>query len=261
MATPPPRFDDGAAYERFMGGWSREAGAIFLDWLSPAPGLAWADIGCGNGVFTGLVCQRARPARVEAIDVSEGQLAFARTRPEAACATFRQGDAMALPYPDAAFDIAVMTLVIVFLPDPARGVAEMRRIVRPGATVATYIWDVAAGGFPAQPVWAALALLGAPQPVPPQAGAAGVEALEALWRGAGLLDIRQRAISITRRFADFETYWQACQDSTSIRAALAALAPAEAAKARAHAQSLVQTLPDGSVAVDAHANAIRGRVG
>ena len=134
-------------------------------------------------------------------------------------------------------------------------------LVRPGATVATYIWDVAAGGFPAQPVWAALALLGAPQPVPPQAGAAGVEALEALWRGAGLLDIRQRAISITRRFADFETYWQACQDSTSIRAALAALAPAEAAKARAHAQSLVQMLPDGSVAVDAHANAIRGRVG
>jgi ubiquinone/menaquinone biosynthesis C-methylase UbiE len=50
-------------------------------------------------------------------------------------AEFRQGDAMALPFPDNSFDLAVMALVIFFVPDPAKGVAEMVRVVSPGGTV------------------------------------------------------------------------------------------------------------------------------
>ena len=49
---PQIRFNDGAAYERMMGVWSRIAGEVFLDWVAPAKGLTWADIGCGNGAFT-----------------------------------------------------------------------------------------------------------------------------------------------------------------------------------------------------------------
>jgi hypothetical protein len=45
MADQPIRFDDGAAYERFMGKWSRLAGETFLDWLAPQPGLRWLDVG------------------------------------------------------------------------------------------------------------------------------------------------------------------------------------------------------------------------
>ncbi len=52
MAATPIKFDDGASYERMMGVWSRIAGANFLDWVAPAPGLRWIDIGCGNGAFT-----------------------------------------------------------------------------------------------------------------------------------------------------------------------------------------------------------------
>ena len=51
------RFDDGAAYERVMGTWSRLAGDIFLDWLAPRSGLRWIDIGCGNGAFTELLVE------------------------------------------------------------------------------------------------------------------------------------------------------------------------------------------------------------
>ena len=54
MAMQPIRFDDGDAYERLMGIWSGIVGLAFLDWLSPAPGQRWADIGCGNGAFTEL---------------------------------------------------------------------------------------------------------------------------------------------------------------------------------------------------------------
>src|SRR5262247_4224626 len=94
------RVDDGAAYERAMGRWSQLAGAIFLDWLAPPAGLRWLDVGCGNGAFTELLVERCSPATVQGIDPSEAQLAFARTRPAARVAQFRQGDALALPFPD-----------------------------------------------------------------------------------------------------------------------------------------------------------------
>ncbi len=142
MGEPAIRFDDGAAYERMMGVWSRLAGEIFLDWLAPRARLRWIDVGCGNGAFTELLAERCAPVEVQGIDPSDAQLAFARARPAARVAEFRQGDAMALPFPDNRFDAAVMALVIFFVPDPEKGVAEMVRVVRPGGTVATYAWDV-----------------------------------------------------------------------------------------------------------------------
>ena len=147
MVEQKIRFDDGAAYEQMMGIWSRFAGEIFLDWLAPLPGLRWIDVGCGNGAFTELLVERCAPVEVQGIDPSEGQLAFARTRPASRVAEFRQGDAMALPFPADRFDAAVMALVLVFVPDPAKGIAEMVRVVSPGGTVATYMWDMLGGGI------------------------------------------------------------------------------------------------------------------
>ncbi|HSM41082.1 MAG TPA: class I SAM-dependent methyltransferase, partial [Afifellaceae bacterium] len=88
------RFEDGAAYERMMGTWSRLAGRVFLDWLAPSQSLRWIDIGCGNGAFTELIVDRCAPAEVHGIDPSEDQLAFAHRRPAGRVAKFRQGDAM-----------------------------------------------------------------------------------------------------------------------------------------------------------------------
>jgi hypothetical protein len=56
----PIRFDDGAAYERMMGAWSQLVGQVFLDWLSPATGQRWIDVGCGNEDCGG----HARPEQV-----------------------------------------------------------------------------------------------------------------------------------------------------------------------------------------------------
>lgn len=112
MTEQQIRFDDGAAYERMMGVWSQLAGEQFLDWLAPAVGQRWIDAGCGNGAFTELIVQRCAPTSVDGVDPSEGQLAFARTRPASRIARFKQGDAMVLPYADKSFDVAVMALVI-----------------------------------------------------------------------------------------------------------------------------------------------------
>ena len=152
MSAPTIKFDDGAVYERMMGKWSGLAGRAFIDWLSPPPNLRWVDIGCGNGAFTQLLVEHCAPMTVEGVDPSEGQLAFARERLATPVAKFRQGDAMALPFPDGTFDAAVMALVVFFIPEPPRGVAEMARVVRPGGLAAAYIWDIVSGGGPSETV-------------------------------------------------------------------------------------------------------------
>ncbi|HET9616035.1 MAG TPA: SAM-dependent methyltransferase, partial [Pseudolabrys sp.] len=65
------RFDDGAAYERMMGAWSRLLGEVFLDWLAPKAGQSWLDVGCGNGAFSELIVTRTAPGAVDGIDPSE----------------------------------------------------------------------------------------------------------------------------------------------------------------------------------------------
>jgi len=113
MADEQIRFDDAAAYEDFMGKWSRLAGNAFLDWLGPAPGLRWLDVGCGNGAFTELLAGRCAARSVQGIDPSEEQVAFARRRlAHARNVQMRTGSAMALPFADGTFDAVASALVI-----------------------------------------------------------------------------------------------------------------------------------------------------
>ncbi len=170
-------FDDGAAYEDYMGVWSRLVGEAFLDWLSPAPGMRWLDVGCGNGAFTEMIADRCAPASLQGVDPAPAQLDFARTRPALRAAEFRQADAMALPFIDNTVDAAVMPLVIFFVPEPARGVAEMVRVVCPGGVVSAYAWDMAGGGFPYATVLRELRAMGVDVPTPPSADASRLDVL------------------------------------------------------------------------------------
>jgi ubiquinone/menaquinone biosynthesis C-methylase UbiE len=167
MSDKTFKYNDGTAYERGMAPWSRSAGDVFLDWLAPSDGLGWVDVGCGNSAFTELIVQKCHPIAVEGIDPSEGQLEFARNRASAQLANFRQGDAMALPFPEDSFDVATMALVIFFVPDPAKGVAEMLRVIRPGGTVTTYAWDALRCGSPNEPIWDEMRTLGVTPTLPP----------------------------------------------------------------------------------------------
>lgn len=256
---PELRFDDGAAYEEMMGVWSRLVGEVFLDWLKPDQGLRWIDVGCGNGAFTELIMSRCAPAEVQGIDPSEGQLAFARARSGARGAAFRQGDAMALPFADDSFDAAAMALVLVFVPDPAKGVAELARVARPGALVATYMWDMLDGGFPLDPILAELRAMGHSPTRPPQLEASRLEALREFWSAAGVMQIEMREISVQRTFADFEEFWLAETKAPSIAPIIAAMAPAEIAELRQRVQARLPAGPEGRVTYGARAHAIKGR--
>ena len=169
MSAPTISFDDGAVYERMMGKWSGLIGNAFIDWLSPPPNLRWIDIGCGNGAFTQVLVERCAPAAIEGVDPAEGQLTFARERLTTPVAQFRQGDAMALPFADDSFDAAVMALVVFFIPDPAKGVAEMARVVRPGGLATAYIWDIVSGGGPVEDIAIQMKGMGFAPPRAPRA--------------------------------------------------------------------------------------------
>jgi len=260
MAEPQIRFDDGAAYEQMMGKWSRLAGDIFLDWLAPRPGLRWIDIGCGNGAFTELLVERCAPAEVQGIDPSEGQLAFARTRPAARVAEFRQGNAMMLPFAEDRFDAAVMALVIFFVPDPAKGVAEMVRVVCPGGMVATYAWDMLGGGFPQEQIRSEMRAMGLTPPVPPSADASRIEALRDLWTNAGLETVETREITVQRTFANFDDYWTINMKGSSIGPTVAAMASGDAELLRTRVRARLPVDASGRITYSARANAIKGRV-
>ncbi len=258
--TEPIRFDDGAAYERYMGLWSQRAGETFLDWLAPAPGLRWLDVGCGNGAFTELLVDRCAPGSVHGIDPSEAQVAFARARPAVRGAQFRLGDAMALPFPDHAFDAAVMPLVIFFVPEPAQGVAEMARVVCPGGVVSAYAWDMLGGGFPYETVLAEMRGLNLPVPMPPSPDASRLDAMQVLWRGAGLDAVETRAISVERTFADFDDYWATVLMAPSVGGQLRAMPPAEEARLQTRVRARLSAEGTGCITCRARAHAVQGRV-
>lgn len=254
------RFDDGAAYERMMGVWSRLAGDVFLDWLAPRSGLRWIDVGCGSGVFSEMLVERCAPAEVVGIDPSEAQLAFARTRLAAGLAEFRQGDAMALPFPENSFDAAVMALVIFFVPQPAKGVAEMARVVSPGGIVAAYAWDLAEGGFPGELMRSEMRSAGLKPPMPPSPDAARIEALRDLWIHAGLEAVETREISVQRSFADFDEFWAISLLHSNSGRLIAAMPTEDAEQLKARVRAQLPPDAAGRVTCGARANAISGRV-
>jgi len=260
VTEPTIRFEDGAGYEQMMGVWSRLVGEVFLPWLAPPPGQRWIDVGCGNGAFTELLVERCAPAAVEGIDPSEGQLAFARTRPAARLAKFTIGDAMALPFPAASFDMAVMALVLVFVPDPRKGVEEMVRVVRPGGTVATYMWDMLGGGFPLDPIILDMRAMGLSPTRPPQMEASRTQALRDLWNAAGLADVETREITVSRTFESFDAFWSAKQKSPSIGPTIAALQPRDLQTLKDRVRGRLPADAEGRITYAATANAIKGRV-
>lgn len=261
VPTSEIRFDDGETYERYMGAWSRLAGAPFLDWLAPADGLRWLDVGCGNGAFTAMLVERCAPAAVRGIDPSPEQLAHARTRADVGAAEFLPGDAMALPFPDRAFDAAVMPLVIFFVPEPAVGVAEMARVVRPGGVVSAYAWDMHGGGFPYAPVQAALREIGVDVPGPPSPGASRLDALRALWQGAGLVNVETRAITVRRAFDSFDDYWATVRLGPAFGRLLGAIPAGEVEGFRAALRGRLPAADEKErIVITATANAVRGRV-
>ena len=260
VEVTPTQFNDGKAYERSIGRWSQAAGEIFLDWLSLSPGLRWIDVGCGNGAFTALLDRRCQPTEVQGIDPSEGQLSFARDRLADHTATFHQGDAQALPFEDDRFDVAVMALAINLIPDPAKAVAEMARVVRPEGSVATYMWDINGGGFTMEPIREILSEMGIATPF---FGAEFTEqgGMRKLWESAGLDAVVVRRIEIGLTFTNFDDFWSSNTGTDgTIPKAIKSMSGSDVEELRERLRGHLPTDAQGRISYVAHANAAKGQV-
>jgi len=255
-----PTFDDGTAYERFMGRWSRAVGEAFLEWIRPSTGGRWLDVGCGGGAFTELVLARCSPAAACAVDPAKAQIDYAHAQPVGKRAEFRVADAEKLPFPDASFDIVASALVINFIPDRPTALLEMRRVARAGGLVAGYVWDFAGERSVMSPMRLAMQRIGA-QP-PPSVGAedSTLERLDILFRQAGLANIATKPIDIRVTYPDFDDFWRAQTPSFNpLTRAIAELPHADRARIVDSVKEAVGTF-DGSIAYSARANAIMARV-
>ena len=251
-------FNDGAAYERMMGNWSRLVGDQFLPWLAAPKGINWIDIGCGNGAFTRQLVEHCDPASVVGVDLSEPQLVFAREH-TAGPVNFKTAGALALPVSDDDFESAVMALVLFFVPDPAKGVSEMRRVTRTGGLVSAYCWDVFGGGFPLEDFWVELQNMGYKPIMPPSSEASRLEAMRGLWSDAGLLNVETKVISVNRIFASFEEYWDIGMAS-SVGQMLQTFEQSVVEELKRRVRQRLATDGAGRVICKAFANAVKGVV-
>lgn len=258
--TEPIRFDDGVAYERFMGRWSQLVGRRFLEWLAPAPGWEWVDVGCGNGAFSALLVDHYAPVGVLGVDPSEAQLAFARAHFAGQPVQLECGHALALPCESGRADAAVMPLVLSFVPDSAAGVAEMVRVVRPGGLVSAYMWDMQGGGFPYHVLNERIRARGGVVPWPPVPEASRLENMEALWRDVGLQNVGVHTIRVTRSFDDFDDFWTTAQGGPSAGQALRSLGDTTLRSLKDEMSELVMRDAEGRVVLEGWANAVRGTV-
>jgi ubiquinone/menaquinone biosynthesis C-methylase UbiE len=209
MAEAAIPFDDSAAYERFMGRWSRAAAPVFLDWLAVRPGARWLDVGCGTGILAEAILQLGAPQAVDAIDPAPAQIAMASQGPAGGGARFQVADAQRLPFADAAFDVVASALVINFIPDPPVALAEMRRVARPGGVVAGYVWDFAEEFSPSGPLRRALRRLGVEVPAVPGTEVSRCNALRSLFEAAGLQRVETRTIDVCLAYESFQDFWSA----------------------------------------------------
>lgn len=261
-AARKERWADGDAYERFIGRWSRLAAAEFVRWLDVPDGGEWIDVGCGTGALTSAIQHGAAPRRVRGYDLSPQHVEAARRAVGDPRAEFAQADATQLPDPAHAFDAAVSGLVLNFVPEPPRALAEMRRVVRPGGVAAAYVWDMG-GGMEMIRVFgeAALEL----DPIAAELDAAlrsplcHEAALRELFESSGLRGVEVRAIDVPTRFRDFDDYWEPFLGGVGPAPGyLLALGDERRAALRERVRSRLPIAADGSISLTARAWAARG---
>ena len=254
----------GAAYEPYVGRWSRLVAREFLAWLAVPPESHWVDVGCGTGALTATILAGGRPSSVIGIDASEGFAAFAREQIQDLRAEFRPGDAQTLPFGPATFDAAVSGLVLNFLPQPERGLAEIARVTRPGGIVAAYVWDYAGEMQLMRHFWDAAAALD-PAALDLDEGRrfplCRPEPLERLFQDAGLAQVDVRAIDAPTVFRDFDDYWSPFLGGQGPAPSYAmSLTDDRRAALQERIRATLPTAEDGSIRLIGRAWAARGRM-
>lgn len=173
-------------FSRFM-----ESSAVeFLDRVGIPQGASLLDVACGSGQLALIAARRGVPAT--GVDIAANSIRVARERAqmEALAAQFDEGDAEALPYADATFDMVTSLFGAMFAPRPDLVAQELVRVCRPGGTIAMANWTKT--GFIGQ-MFALVSKFIAP-PGMPSPVLWGDEATVRERFGAGIADLRMTRV-------------------------------------------------------------------
>lgn len=262
MATneQPYRFFDGDAYDRYMGAWSRAACPVFLEWLAAPRGARWLDVGCGTGVLTAAILESQGPASIAAIDPAAPQVETAQRHLASPVVEFAVADACDLPQTNESIDVVASALVVNFIPDRAKALAEMRRVARPGGLVAGFVWEFATERAPAGPVRRALAAAGATVATVPGSTDSTLDRFARLFADAGFVEIETLSFDVERRFDSAEAYWTMQTTGFAPSAAVVKkMTPEAVDRAKELLLRELRTNADGSVTCSARANAVKAK--
>lgn len=256
---------DADLYERSMGRWSRRLAGPFLDAALPHGAASLLDVGCGTGSLALTAAAHFPGARVVGVDVASTFLAQARTHASRPEVTFIEGDAHALPFPDASFDAVLSLLALNFLADPVQAAREMRRVTEPGGTMAAAVWDFRGGlGFLRVFADVAATLDPAADALRARLFAGPLTApgdLAALWRDLGLSAVESGELAIRMEFRNFDDYWSPWLGGQGVVGAYAASLPADRRDRLLHhlRAAYLAGGEDGLRSFTATAWAVRGR--
>jgi ubiquinone/menaquinone biosynthesis C-methylase UbiE len=247
----------GEAYDRFMGRYSRELAPELIEFAGIESGMRVLDVGCGPGQLTERLASLVGGELVAAADPSEPFAAACAERvPDA---DVRRAEAEALPWQDGQFDAALAQLVVNFMADAPAGVAEMRRVVRSGGTVAACTWDYGDGMQLLRSFWDAAAAL---DPNAPDEGRTmrfrSREELDELWRRVGLHEVATGALVVETTYADFDEVWHPL--TLGVGPAGSYCSALEPKRQQALREALFTRLgsPEGGITLSAKAWAVRG---
>lgn len=255
--VPPPFTGPAEDYDRFMGRYTPSLAAALADAAGVRSGMRVADVGCGPGGLTRVLADRVGAPNVGAVDPAPQFVEACRARVRGA--DVRRGVAEELPWPDGAFDASLSCLVVAFMRDPARGIAQMRRVTRAGGTVAACMWDMAGGGMPMLCTFAAALRSVAPDAPGgrPLAGTAEGD-LVTLLAGAGLDDVTGGALTAHADYTGFDDFWEPLTLGVGPTGRhLASLPAARQAEVR---EACRARMPEGPFRLDARAWYARGTV-
>jgi SAM-dependent methyltransferase len=196
-------------YERFMGRWSRLLAPAYISFAGIRNGERILDVGTGTGSVATTVAAAMPSSEIVGIDPSAAFISHAKSNTRSERVRFEVGDAQALRHKDASFDQTMALLVMNFVPDHEKAIGEMRRVTRPGGTVSACVWDYNAGMEMLRFFWdEVVALDPAMEPKDERHMKLSREGqLGALWRKAGLTDVKERGLTIEQRYVSFDDYW------------------------------------------------------
>jgi ubiquinone/menaquinone biosynthesis C-methylase UbiE len=199
----------GDPYDRHVGRYSPELAAALIAVAGLQRGQRALDVGCGTGALAQALAALLGAGSVAAVDPSPASAdACARRVPGA---DVRVARAEELPFGDGYFDAALAQLVVPWMNHPRRGVAEMRRVVRPGGVVAACTWDFADGMRMLRAFWDAAVAVDPPGAV--RAGALSrtrlcePDELRELWAQVGLREIDAGELVVGADYFDFDDLW------------------------------------------------------